>query len=102
MFFKRATTRESQIPDVVQKGGGGEVPVGDHIVGKTAAQVADGTAEESPTGVVLAIPRAVGFDIQGQGQAGSHHTDHDQLVMVAEDLPFLVAHGTAQIATLFL
>ena len=49
---------ESQIPDVVQKGGGGVVPVDDHIIGKPAAQVADGTAQESPTGIVLAIPGA--------------------------------------------
>ena len=82
---------ESQIAGVVQKGGGGKVPIGDHIIGKTWAQVADGTAEKSPTGIVLAVPRAVGFHIQGQGQAGSHHTDHDQLMMVAEDLSFLVS-----------
>ena len=51
----------------MQKGGGGVVPIGDHIIGKTAAEVADGTAEKSPTGVILAVPRTVGFHIQGQG-----------------------------------
>ena len=77
-----------RFPASCREGGAGEVPVDDHIIGKTAAQVAGGTAEKSPTGTVLAIPRAVGFDIQGQGQAGSHHTDHDQLMVVAEDLSF--------------
>jgi hypothetical protein len=40
--------------------------------------------------------------MQGQGQAGSHHTDHHQLMMVAEDLSSLVSVGAAQIASLFL
>jgi len=57
---------ESQIPHVVQKGGGGVVSVSDYVVGKPAAQVADGTAEEPATRAVLTVPRAVGFDIQGQ------------------------------------
>jgi hypothetical protein len=57
--------RESQIANIAQKGGAGEVPVGDHVAGKTAAPVAHGAAKEPPTGVIIAIPKAVRFNIQG-------------------------------------
>jgi hypothetical protein len=62
---------ESPIPHVVQKGGSGVVPLCDHIIGQTAAPVADGPAEESPTRAVLTVPRTIGLDIQGQRQAGA-------------------------------
>jgi hypothetical protein len=55
---------------------------------------------KSPTGVVLHVPRAVGFHIQGQGQAGAHEADHHQLVMITQDLSVLVSVGTIQIVTL--
>jgi len=41
---------QSQMPSVVQKRGGGVVSIDHHVVGKTAAEVADDTAEEPPTG----------------------------------------------------
>ena len=101
IVFQPSDHAESQVADVVQKGGGGILPIGDDVIGKTWTQVSEGTAEKSPTGLILAIARAVGFDVQGQGQAGAHHTDHDQLMMVTEDLSFRVPYGTAEITTLF-
>jgi hypothetical protein len=44
---------ESPIPHVVQKGGGGVVPIPDHIIGKTGTQVTHGAAQESPTRTVF-------------------------------------------------
>ena len=93
IVFQTGDDEESQIADVVQEGGSGEFSIDDHVIGKTAASVADGAPEQSPTDAVLAIPRAVGFNIQGKGQAGSHHTDHSQFVVVADDLFLLVPVG---------
>ena len=36
---------ESQVSRLVQEGGGGELPIGDHVVGKAAAGVSDGAAQ---------------------------------------------------------
>src|ERR1700745_4120512 len=85
----------------MQEGSAREFPIGDYIVGEAATGVLDGAAQEPPSGVVLAIPGAVRFDIQGQGQAGSHHTDQDQVVVVAEDLSLLISIRTAQITVFF-
>jgi hypothetical protein len=92
---------ESQIARVVQEGSAGEFPIGHHIVGEVAAGVFNHAAQEPASGVVLAIPGAVGFDIQEQGQAGSHHTIHDQLILVTEDPVLLIPAGTAQLTNLF-
>ncbi len=85
----------------MEEGSAGEFPIGDDIIGEAATGVPDGAAQEPAGGVVLAIPGAVRFDIQGQGQAGSHHTDEDQPVVVAEDFPLLIPVRTAEVTNLF-
>ena len=88
---------EPQIVGVVQEGSTGEFPIGHHVVGKAPTGVFDGAAQEPAGGAVLAIPGAVGFDIQRQHQAGAHHAEHDQPVVITLDLVFLVPVGTAEI-----
>ena len=66
IVFQPGDDGEAQVSRLVQEGGGGEPTIDDHIVGKAWAEVPESTAQQSATGVVLALPRAVRFHIQGQ------------------------------------
>ena len=66
IVFQPGNDGEAQVSRRVQEGGGGELTIDDHVVGKARAEVAEGAAQQSLTGVVLALPRAVRFHIQGR------------------------------------
>jgi hypothetical protein len=50
----------------MQKGSAGEFSIRHHIITKAATEMADGAAQESAGGVVLAVLGAVRLDIQGK------------------------------------
>ncbi len=101
MILQAGDDVEFPIAGVMPEGSAREFPVGDHVVGEAATGIHDGAEQESARGVVLAIAGAIRFDIQGQGQAGSHHTDQDPLVVVAEDLSLLIPVRAAQLTNFF-
>jgi hypothetical protein len=91
---------ESQSTGLVKERRSGELPIDHHILGKARAEMADRANQHPVTSVVFAIPGAVGFHVQGQRQAGAHDTDHDHLMVVAQDLSLPIPVGTAPAADL--
>jgi hypothetical protein len=57
---------ESPLARLMQKGSAGEFSIRHHIITKAATEMADGAAQESAGGVVLAVLGAVRLDIQGK------------------------------------
>src|SRR5271167_914247 len=65
---------------------GGEFSIDDHILGKAFSQAPEHAPQQALPGGVLAIAGSVGFPIEGQRQAGSHHADHHERMLIAQDL----------------
>src|SRR6266403_872649 len=82
---------------------GGEFTVRDHILRQSFPHAPVHPPQQALSGRVLAIARSVGFPIAGQRQASSHHADHHQRMLIAQNL-FLgivlrAAERTALVAT---
>jgi hypothetical protein len=82
----------------MQERRGGELSVADHVIGKPRSQKGDGTAQQTLGSGVLAIAGSIGFDIHRKGKAGSGHTDHHHLMVIAHHFLVLFVNGTAKLA----
>ncbi len=83
----------------MQERGGGEFPIHHHVVGEAGTERADGAPQEDLARPVFTLSRPVGFDIEGERQAGSHHTDQGQVMTVAGNLSSVIAVGAAELAS---
>src|SRR2546422_4951049 len=96
VVFQARDRIQACIADGMKKRRGGELPIDDHVVGKTPAQVTPRAPQQALTGGVFTITRSVGFDIEREGQPGSHHAEQRQVVSIADDLARGLAKGTTQ------
>src|ERR1700730_2509770 len=72
--------------------------IDDHILRKSFSHAPDHPSQQALPGGILAIARSVGFPIAGQRQAGSHHADHHQRMLIAQNLFRSVQLRTTELA----
>src|SRR5258708_2504925 len=65
---------------------GGKFSIDNHILRKTLSQAAYHPPQQALAGGVLAVTGSVRFPIARQRQAGSHHANHHQRMLVALNL----------------
>src|ERR1700686_1155283 len=70
----------------MQKRCRGQSSVHNDVPSKPLSEVRDGAPQQALYGGVLAIAGPVRLSIAGQRQSGPHHADHDEMMLITEDL----------------
>src|SRR5260370_42715676 len=84
----------------MQERRGGKSSIDDHILRKTFSHAPHHPPQQALAGGVLAVTRSVRFPIAGQRQAGSHHANHHERMLIALNLFLGIPPWAAERTTL--
>lgn len=87
---------QPEVAGQVEERGRGELAVHHDVVREASAHRGHRALQQPLAGAVLAVPRSVGLDIEGQREARADHRDEAAAVQVAVEVALGIPEGMAE------